>query len=378
VSTVPRVESPLFRAEGHRYLARMFAAGALTQLEAHDPAYPQLVPFVSTWVTWGGTNPDSDYLYAAVHPDYTYRLRGRRGSVHLFAVETFAGDFNDMMKIQACGMGLDVIGGPSNLSFGPDGEVDIVLSQKEHEGNWVPIPDVPGHVLLRFCYYDWEVGDRPELVIEREGADYPPPPVTAEELECRLGLLLEFIRQGPQTCARAAEMYFAGDPGSVRFPPWSLEETADYDRQLSFRDQLYGQGHYTLDDGEVVLLESTVPVSSYWSFNLSSPYLENSDWHLRQNSINGHQAVVAADGRFRAVIAHEDPGVPNWLDTGRRPIGIIQARFLRPSAMPEVSLRTLPADRVRDALPVDTPVVSPRERQESVRRRILAVQRRGH
>src|SRR5262245_15616411 len=106
VANVARIDSALLEAEGVRYLARLFSAGELTQIEAGDAAYPQLVPFVSAWVTWGGTNPDSDYFYAALHPDHTYRLRGRRGAVHLLAFETFAGRFDDMARISACDLRL--------------------------------------------------------------------------------------------------------------------------------------------------------------------------------------------------------------------------------------------------------------------------------
>lgn len=377
-----RTDTPLLQAEGVRYLTRLFSAGALTQIEAGDPSYPQLVPFVSAWVTWGGTNPDSDYLYAAVDPDHTYRLRGRRGAVHLLAFETFSGDFDNMARIAACDIRLDVDGGPGNIEFGPDGEFEIVLratepADEEERRNWLRIPDVPGHLLVRFCWYDWDVADRPSVTIERDGAVYPPPPPTLEEMERRLARFADFLRQGPQMCAVAADMYYGRDPGSVQFPPWSLHGATDMEHQLSFQDQLYGQSHFTLGPDEAVLLEVALPASPYWSFNLSSPYLENTDWHLRQNSINGHQAVVDPEGVFRAVISAADPGVPNWLDTGGQPTGVIQSRFLLPEVMPDVRLRTLPLADLRAALPAGTPEVSPAERQDAVRRRVLAVQRRS-
>ena len=380
VANVARIDSALLEAEGLRYLARLFSAGALTQIEAGDPAYPQLVPFVSTWITWGGTNPDSDYFYAAVDPAHTYRLRGRRGAVHLLAFETFAGRFDDMARISACDMRLDVLGGPGTITFEPDGSFEIVLSAAKGDGtgqpgNWLRIPDVPGHLLVRYCWYDWEVDDRPWVTIERDGATYPPPLPTVDAMEERLGSFTGFLRQGPQMCALAAEMYYGREPGRVQFPAWSLH--GDHHEQLSFQDQLYGQGHFALGPDEAVILEVALPASPYWSFNLSSPFLENTDWHLRQNSINGHQAVVDGDGVFRAVISAADPGVPNWLDTGGQATGIVQSRFLLPASPPEVTLRTVPIADMRAALPAGTPVVTPAQRQESVRRRALAVQRRS-
>ena len=40
------------------------------------------------------------------------------------------------------------------------------------------------------------------------------------------------------------------------------------------------------------------------------------DWVNRQSSLNDAQAHIDSDGRFRAVISQQDPGVPNWLDKG--------------------------------------------------------------
>ena len=345
-----RINTPLLQAEGVRYLTRLFSAGALTQIEAGDPAYPQLVPFISPWVTWGGTNPDSDYLYATVSPEYTYRLRGRRGAVHLLAFETFRGDFDDMAKVAACDMRLDVAGGAGNLEFGPRRRVRDRPQRRPSEwrrkaGNWLRIPDIPGHLLVRYCWYDWEEPDRPEVTIVRDGAEYPPPLPTLEAMDRKLDRFADFLRQGPQMCALAAAMYFSRDPGAVEFPPWSLHGDTEIEGQLSFQDQLYGQSSFHLRPDEALLLEVALPASPYWSVNLSSPYLENTDWHLRQNSINGHQAVIDDDGMFRAVVSSADPGVPNWLDTGGQAAGIIQSRFLLPSAPPQIRLRTAAAGR---------------------------------
>ena len=43
----------------------------------------------------------------------------------------------------------------------------------------------------------------------------------------------------------------------------------------------------------------------------------------------------APDASYRIVLAHRDPGVPNWLDTEGRPFGTIFWRFLQPETKPE-------------------------------------------
>ena len=77
----------------------------------------------------------------------------------------------------------------------------------------------------------------------------------------------------------------------------------------------------------------------------------------------------SSDGWFRAVISERDPGVPNWLDKADYPWGVIQMRWNRASEYPDPTIKKVPVADVRAHLPADTPVVTPEERAESLRRR---------
>ena len=50
----------------------------------------------------------------------------------------------------------------------------------------------------------------------------------------------------------------------------------------------------------------------------------------RQTSFNRKQMTIGDDGSFRMVLAHRDPGLPNWLDTMGRAGGTVFWRFLLP------------------------------------------------
>jgi hypothetical protein len=51
--------------------------------------------------------------------------------------------------------------------------------------------------------------------------------------------------------------------------------------------------------------------------------------------LNRSNTVLEPDGSFRMVLAHEDPGVPNWLDTEGRPSGQLFWRFFLPEGAVE-------------------------------------------
>jgi len=100
------------------------------------------------------------------------------------------------------------------------------------------------------------------------------------------------------------------------------------------------------------------------------------DWVNYQASLNGHQARLDADGRFRGVIALSDPGVPNWLDPLGCTEGYVQGRWLRSETAPLPVLTKVPLATLREHLPADTPVVTAEARDKALRERRRAAQLR--
>ena len=54
---------------------------------------------------------------------------------------------------------------------------------------------------------------------------------------------------------------------------------------------------------------------NYTGINLNI-WGESFDYANYQSSLNNVQAAIDSDGKVRYVIAHQDPGIQNWLDTG--------------------------------------------------------------
>ena len=70
-----------------------------------------------------------------------------------------------------------------------------------------------------------------------------------------------------------------------------------------------------------MIIEVTPPIGLYWSLSIGNVWWETIDTRSAVASLNGHQAVVDGDGVFRAVIAHRDPGVANWITPRVTPRG---------------------------------------------------------
>jgi hypothetical protein len=86
-----------------------------------------------------------------------------------------------------------------------------------------------------------------------------------------------------------------------------------------------------------------------------------------------------SDGAKRCVIAHRDPGVPNWLDTTNLSQGFMATRWsytLNPGELPTIKATKVTFDEIRTHLPSGVRTISVQERREQIRIRQEHVQRR--
>jgi hypothetical protein len=135
-------------------------------------------------------------------------------------------------------------------------------------------------------------------------------------------------------------------------------------------------GSWKLAPDEALIIEVTPPEGLYWGYSLGNIWWETIDYGNRQSSLNGFQAVVDGDGKVRVVVAHQDPGVANWLDTAGHSQGPIILRCVRTETAPVPTVSVVPFDRLAEELPSDTRWVAARERASAIDIRRKAVSRR--
>ena len=121
---------------------------------------------------------------------------------------------------------------------------------------------------------------------------------------------------------------------------------------------------------------STPPIGLYWSLSIGNVWWETIDYAEHITSLNGHQAVLDDDGVFRAVIAHHDPGVANWIDTAGHTEGPMILRCVRTESAPVPTTRVVRFDELDAVLPPSTERVTPEQRARTIANRRAAVARR--
>lgn len=358
----PRVTDDLTRAEGLRYLTRLIAGALPITMEESNPQYPRFLQLLSTRLQWGLPSADCHYQWAPVHGDHVYRISGDRGTAKMFDIESRRNQFARLGEWTLHARLPKAVVGPNN-------HVDIVLSRQRPAGaqNWLELPEGPGELIFRQYFYDWNTEQAARLTIVNESATYPPPPLTQAQIRRNAALFCDFLKQATAIFRKSVETYYAAPPNTLAF------DGIDY----GWRAIQYGKGPYRCALDEALILECTLPKTEYWNIQIGSHYWEARDYHLRQTSLNGHQAQVEDGGIFRAVIAHQDPGVANWLDAGGHEQGLISIRYYEADRLPVPTIRRVPFAQLAAELPASVARLSPEQRQTILRERAWSMPRLG-
>lgn len=348
-------DSPLERAEGFRYLAGLVVSGLRQGLELSDPDLPRFLRNPDSICKWGAENADNQYLWTRIRSQASYRITGRRASAYAFLIETLEGY---MQLGEHRGFATLHSG---QLEIGPGGSFEIILSAEEHTGNWMPLHPDARYLVIRQFFQDWENEEPAEFRIVQIGNEGGSPPRLQP---ARMAEILDAAGEWTEVTAGFWNEWVAQLRAGYRRN--SLAQARHYIGGAD--DILYGNDVYRLTEDEALLIEGEPPRARYWSFQLCNLWFESLDYANRSTSLNGHQAHINADGRFRCVIAHRDPGVPNWLDTGGHHEGIIQYRWVWSENNPRPEARVVPWRQIRELLPEDTPHVG-----ANARRKMLCV-----
>ena len=368
--------SPFVRDDADRALGRQFLRAVVNWAVAIalnlDPEHPmmQLLPDPETRL--GFNNPDNLYYVARVADTATYRVFGQRGTsvgFVLLALRELPGNGDGSGVTTAHLTGDD-------LELDADGSYSITLgAERPAVGNWLPLAPGTDNLLVRFTFQDW-ARERPgTIAIERLDA---PTIGRARMTEDDAAAVLD-------DAARSIELQaqFYRDRGALvtllptntMLPPRVAQGEGVHAAQWN------SSGHFDLSDDEaLVVTVKDAPHAPYHDIMVADLWLNTFDFVGHQVGLNRAQARVDADGFLRYVVSAHDPGVPNWLDTTGQRRGILFSRWqdVRGELTAEHApiTQVVRLDGLHDALPNETPVVTPTERVRHLAERERQVRER--
>jgi hypothetical protein len=311
----------------HRTLMHLLEGGLVTCFES-DPERPRFQRIVTPSRKFTGDNADAIYHDAPVRPDRSYRVRGRMdGAVYVsFTVEC---DTEDGSMARRTGGVLNDTG----FDVDAEGRFEIRLGGPSAPRNWLALGPGASRITTRH-YYENETSAAADptrhaaLTIEAEGPGPPPPPPGDASVAAGIRRVARFVRsrtleQPPM--AKAAQPPFVSLVPNQFPPPVTPGEFG-----LAAFDAAYSMAPFVIGPDQALVLTGCWPVCRCANVSLWNRHLQTLDFANRPVSRNRRQTRLEADGSFRIVLAHRDPGHPNWVDTEGRPFGIVFWRFMLP------------------------------------------------
>jgi hypothetical protein len=330
-------------AAGLQHKLRVAVTALQWRTEFTDTGFPVFWRHLDDRLPTGMPNVDVEYLRAHVHGDKIYRLHGEGGNRD-FCIYAAAGDFSELTREMYIGDRWR-----KDLTPDADGHFELVVGGPPQPGNWLPLRDGTAcWVGIRQYFFSWSDTDLPGTfsLQQIDGPDRPAP-LDVALMHARLSDATRWFRKQCEVRAKSVSPKVLDISNAVVAPIANGSGTEKV---------AYGMSSFDLTPDEALVVELDVPEEGTWSVSLCNVWGDSLDFQNRQTSLNGHLAHVDADGRVRLVISSVDPGHPNWLDTAGNLRGIIGYRLLDCSRqLAEPKSEIVPAARLAEALPSDTP-----------------------
>ncbi|MEM9327410.1 MAG: DUF1214 domain-containing protein [Bacteroidota bacterium] len=323
-------QDPFNQAEGYRYLSRLARAGLEAFVEYADPKFPVLRRMVHETVKLGADNPDNFYMNCKIDGQYEYRIFGNRKTAHYLGFATQRGDYGKEGGMQLSGA-LEA----SDLKVQSDGSFEIILSTKQKGKNWLPTAADSSLLIVRQTFLDKETEELADIHIECLGGNDRPDPLTPELVDKGLSSASAFVAGAAMFFARWSKGFKAHPNQLPLFDP-ATSTAAGGDENIA-----YYHSYWQLGQDEALLIDFNPPDCPYWNFQLNNYWMESLDYRYHQVTLNKHSARTHTDGTVRLVVAHQDPGLPNWIDTAHHEQGTMCLRWVKAQDWPTPSTQVV-------------------------------------
>jgi hypothetical protein len=316
----PMLAHPADLADAFHYLLTTIAVAIDHAVVGTDPVNPMFSPPMPTHrMDWGARNPDGVYRRAHIRDDLAYRVHGVLGTARYFTFDLVRADHqNDTAYLI----------GPDDLSPAADGSFEFFLGGPERPEKWFPLRPGIQAITTREFFDDWNAARRSVLRIDCLD---PRPEAPIEHRAARV--TAEFDIVGDWLFEGGVRYWLSGWHAPERTVHTSNAFDPGFFRSETKRPT-YSRGCWQLAQDEALLIEFPDFEADYWGLQLASALVHTLDFANRLTTVNSAQAHRDDDGKYRLVLAHQDPGLYNWLDTTGLAHGELIMRFhnaVRPS-----------------------------------------------
>ena len=371
----------LQRADGFRFLTQNLGQAFDLALETKDPRFPAVHPFCGPARKLGGDNADFTYHQAWIDGSSIYRISGHRGTARFMNITVQGHRPETDVYYGADHPNLHEPFGDTpeanlhinDLVTASDGTFEIYVGGPPREPNWLPTTPQSRKLFIRQGFDSW-AEEPARLRIERvdmaEPRPAPTPDVVMESMRWAGDFLAGAMRDWPDYELEIGSMF--GDTVN-EFPVNRFADTAEE------RDQRRGRAivtmHWQLAAGEALIVEFDHD-ETFWMLTNMGAFWNSMDYVYRPVSYTPSRTAVDHDDRIRLVVAGDDPGVHNWIDTQNFAEGYLTYRNIDRRTPPPIATQVVAVADLAKHLPTDTACTGPGERAAQLHARFDAIRRR--
>lgn len=298
-----------------------------------QPDNPRFVEITSPGWKWGGDNSDAFYQFAPVSPARTYRVTGVVGDAVYWSLTVYGGPDDGRYSER-------IVGSLNGRDLPPDtdGIVAFTISADPFDGPGILLDGDDAVAAITRDYLP-DPTKRRRMTWQIEAVD-PPPTVREDDADLarRFRSVITWVREQADLVPIAL-----GEPNHID-PPYPVP-TATFGWAAG--DAAYAMGSFSLGDGEALVIDGRSPYCVFWNLCLWNQLLHTFDYRYERVTINGTQVRYEPDGSWRIVVAHRDPGHPNWVSTQGHHEGLLWFRWFLPDETPsQPSLQVVPVEQV--------------------------------
>jgi hypothetical protein len=133
--------------------------------------------------------------------------------------------------------------------------------------------------------------------------------------------------------------------------------------------------YWEIAPDEALIVEFTNH-DAFWALTNMGVFMNSMDFLYRPVSYSPARSTVDPDGQVRFVLAHDDPGYHNWIDTQQFVRGNLTYRNLLSDKETPITTRLVKRAELAEAMHPKSARCTREERAEQLRQRFHAIRRR--
>ncbi len=311
-------------AGAHRAVMHILEASLVGYFE-QDAGNPDFRRIVTPSRKLTGDNSDAIYFDAPLDAAHHYVVHGNMQEAAYFSLTIEEGASEGHMANKTGGVIND-----AELDIDSNGNFTVYLGGETRQRNWLALGPGASRVTTRHYFEHSAPAARdpllePRMRIECLTAGTPPAPPSDTSVAAGIRRVSNALR------SRTLDMPPLNGPdmpGFFSFTPNEFPQPQPPgDFGLAAFDAHYSMAPFLIGPDEALIITGRWPDCRFGNVCLWNRFQQTFDYTRRSVSLNRQQTELLDDGSFRLVLAHEDPGVPNWLDSEGNPFGLVFWRF---------------------------------------------------